>query len=652
MRWPNRPPLEPAPTAQLTRETGYCSTVAVYQIMAKIRSEQEQRIHHMGGASPGVTAENWPRFLDRPMQPLATIDLTGLELDVDSKLVKSARALVLFVDDFRDMDLDTSQGVAVRWVTQEQIDACPQGEPPADFRPLPHPYPECKFGVFPAIDPEDPSEEFEPDTDESYFGPEPMWDEDGEEPDDDALPSGPFVLQLQSNDFFFADPQSTLAIYEGGGYMQRQSPDDDDPPVWAEALAATRELVAGEGEVEPGSLNYWGGHPPGTVEGPDGMVHVLTLVPPGYPPEDEDDLRALSFFAQPRIADDTDWEHDDVSEIEMVFVYEDDLEETAEHDEEPALPLRPLVLRPLAEGCRHHDVRTLSLLGPRAVWRNPADERCDDSPEFKLQLRSEDVPSTVGRGTLYFVDTEPTWIPAIEGEPEPTEPGAALLSEAPPPPPTVAPSGSLFFDETMAAVVAGWELRLGDALSGQQAQALDGALQAAMSARGIALKLYVAGDTTRGVRAQADGFVLGRSSARLLAESESPVVVDPALAKKTLDELPALDDEFWAPVRADFPQLEVTPAPALHLMSWGPRPYAAIYAGTLRQRDELATHTFVANLGAEQEIYDTGVDGVLVAHVEFDDVEALSLDDDAVAKQLAGATGIDDPALYLVCLMA
>ena len=91
--------------------------------------------------------------------------------------------------------------------------------------------------------------------------------------------------------------------------------------------------------------------------------------------------------------------------------------------------------------------------------------------------------------------------------------------------------------------------------------------------------------------------------------------------------------------------------PALHLLSWGPLPYGAVYCGRVlaASEQESAKIKYVSTQDMDQEWADPGIDARLLKGVEFDEVSKLDFSDKALAAHRDEvASVIDDPKWFLL----
>jgi hypothetical protein len=596
--------------------------MARYSIDTTQRYEDEppEGLHRIGGPAVGLSTERWPRYRGRPMQHALTVDLAGIELAVPE--AEHARAVSVFVDSYYELDVDSSEGITVVWLSQADVKAYPTSEPPPDFvaETLPESMREMTFTVT-----DDDAEQYD------HLGGEPMWNDDGPPAE---LPPGAFVLQVSSWNFPFARPSSMLMIFAGGGYVQRERPDTEVPLPWVQAIARSRQLVVLDQAPAADALQKWGGLPRGvdSYDWPKGMTHVFTYVPEQFP-EGEEGV-AIAVFG--RLSKTTNWE-EKATFFATHTITEDELDEEVEVPEDiPVLDERALELRPLPEGTTWRELQTLSFEGPRPAWRDPAHDRACVTNEPVLQLASDVLPSAPGRGSLIFLSGGyPYWIP---------EPGAPQATSEP-----YEPRGTLYAEDTTAAIVVGTRIDFeAFAILPEKVEALERALAAALRARDLELTLYVPGDTTtdREHEVQAQ-FVLGHAVVECEANDWEPSPVSMATVHDELARLPKLDAAFWAEALAGHPGARPAEAPAIHLLSWGPLCYAGLYAGVAwsKDRKQDAKHKFVANQNMEQEWPEEGVDGVSLENAEFSEIVELHPSPDDLRK----AERLEDPGYWLIC---
>lgn len=608
-------------------------------------------VNRIGGSPIGIATEDWPRFRGRPMQHAFTLDLQGLELDVPK--TKTHRALAVFVDSFFMLDYETSEGVEVVWITDEALKSHPNPAPPEDFEAearvgssdddeyggYDSDDDDDALGDYVDIDPAEEDEEDDLDNDSAFFGGEPQWSEELGEPDD--VPAGAFVLQATAWELKFSPHSVVLFVFEEGAYLQRQEPDEDaDPKPWAEALAETKELVVGDGPPPKGSLQRFGGVPPGDVEWPSKTDHLLTFVPDTFP-EDEEDAVAISVFI--RLSRDSNW-GEQPGFIYCEFVTQEQLDGTPSVPEGvTVLPEKELTLRSLAPDARWRDLRGRSFVGPRPVWRDPTASSASDTEDFLFQLSEALLPSAPGPGTLFFNNSGayPWW------QPEPNAPQRTKEEYR--------PDGTLYRSDTASAVVVGWRLKLEDEpCLGERFEQLEQALLSVARERGIEdiPRLYVTGDTTASDdTATYAGLVFGRGLAVTYNTDEGLAPITLELRDKAQARLPDLGADFWEAVGERCEGLVAEPKPEVYLIAWGPLCYGALYVGvpmSASDRDS-AKYTYAGNQDMEQESSPRGVDGVMIDTCDFCDVSTVELTEQSLAEMRAKVPELADAGLWLLC---
>jgi hypothetical protein len=583
-------------------------------------------LHRIGGPAIGLPTASWPRYRGRCMQHAFTVDLAGVELEVPK--LEGARAVSVFVDSYYELDVDSTEGITVVWLSPADVDAYPTTLPPSDFVPetLSENLRETMFTLEPDAEPDD-----EPDVDQCYLGGTPTWNDDGPP---STLPRGAFVLQVNSWSFPFARPSSVLRVFEDGGHIQRERSDSDAPVPWPQAIARSRQLVVLDEAPAADALQKWGGLPRGvgSYDWPKGMTHLFTYVPEEFP-EGEEGV-AVAVFG--RLSKTTNWGEQPT--FFMTYnIREADLDTEVEAPAGvPVLDERALELRPLPAQTSWRELQALSFAGPRPAWRDPGYEHAKVVNEPVLQLTSEILPNAPGRGSLCFLSGGyPWWMP---------EPGAPQAEGEP-----YQPSGTLYDEDTTAAVVVGYRIGFEQfSVVPERVEALERGIMATLRARDLELTLYVPGDTvtSRDSEIQAQ-FVLGRAIEATAADDWDPSSVDPAEIEKTLADFPPLDAAFWQAALAGCEGVTPHEAPAVYLLSWGPLSYAGLYVGVSRSKDdpEPPTHKFVANQNMEQEWSSEGIDGVSIASAEYSDIVELELSPDDLAK----AEPLENPGYWLIC---
>jgi hypothetical protein len=601
--------------------------------------EPPTNLHRIAGAPIGLATSDWPRFRGRPMQHAFTIDLAGLELQVPR--AAEARALAVFVDSYYELDAESSEGIAVVWLTQAQIDAHGQTTPPADFEPELRPNRETMDEDGHYYENGEPMLELEPleddedgDFGDSWIGGRPNWGEAGEPA---RVPPGAFVMQVMSHAFPICRTNACLFVFEGGAILRAEYPDDRRPLPWPEAIAASREVVVLDQPPPEGALQKWGGRPRGVDQSawPRGLSHIMTWVPERKP----DDCDAVAYALFGRLSKRDNWE-DELSfyQVQEITAAEleawDPDEEIEEAEQVEQLDERALELREFSPDTSWRDLQTRSFLGPRPAWRAPdrrsAREFCEGTV---LQLTDELLPVSPGRGTLHAPsDGYPIWHPAY-GAPQATR-------ERPP------SDGTLYAEDTTAAIVVGWHFKFPEfSVVPERVEMLEQTLQAALAIRGQRLRLFVPGDTSTDRNAEVyGGFVLGREVIAVEANDYDAGPVDLQTIATALAELPELDESFWREALA-FAGIEAPDEPRAYLLSWGPLCYGAIYAGVAATRSDTAMYKFIANQDMHQEWSQSGVDGVHLQSTEFSEIRALEV----TQASLDVAAKLDGASFWLIC---
>jgi hypothetical protein len=612
-----------------------------YSAYVSERDEDDtaSNLHRICGAPVGLATSEWPRWHGRPMQHAFTVDLEQLELTVPR--AADARALAVFVDSYYELDLDSSEGITVVWLTRAQIDAHGQTAPPDDYVPELRPNREQMDedgGYYETGEPTFTLDRCEDDGEasfgDSFVGGQPAWGEAGEPA---TRPAGAFVLQVMSHEFPISRSNACLFVFEDGAYLQAEYPDDDRRPLpWATAIARSRELVVLDTPPAPDALQKWGGLPRGIDSHgwPRGLSHIVTWVPERG--QAHSDAIAYALFG--RLTKSVNWD-DELSFYQVQEIVASDLEAWVAEDVEvpdgvEVLDERAIELRELPEGTTWRDLQARSFIGPRPAWRAPDRRSAREVGEGTvLQLTDDLLPVSPGSGTLHALpDGYPIWHPAY---------GAAQATHD-----RYEPDGTLYAEDTTAAIVVGWQLEFGEfSVVPERVEALEKTLQSALAIRDLRLRLYVPGDTTTDRNGEVHGgFVLGRAVVVVEANDYDPEPIDLQAIATALAELPKLDASFWREALA-FADIEPPDEPAAYLLSWGPLCYAAIYAGVPATRGGTPVYKFIANQDMHQEWSQSGIDGVHLESVEFSSVNELELTD----ARLEVAAKLDKPSFWLIC---
>jgi hypothetical protein len=609
-------------------------------VSERLDDDAPSDLHRICGAPVGLATSDWPRFHGRPMQHAFTIDLAQLELEVPRAV--GARALAVFVDSYYELDLDSSDGITVVWLTQTQIDAHGETTPPDDFEPELRPNREQMDedgGYYETGEPTFTLERAD-EADEASFGDsfvgggQPVWSEAGEPA---ARPKGAFVLQVMSYEFPISRSNACLFVFEHGAYLQAEYPDDDRRPLpWATAIARSRELVVLDTAPAPDALQKWGGLPRGvsSYDWPRGLSHIVTWVPEPKPADSD----AIAYALFGRLSKDKNWD-DELSFYQVHEIVASDLDEWIAEDVDvpdgvELLDEREIALRELPKGTTWRDLQSRSFIGPRPAWRAPDRRSAREVGEGTvLQLTEELLPVSPGRGSLHaLADGHPIWHPAH---------GAPQASHD-----RYEPDGTLYAGDTTAAIIVGWRLEFREfSVVPERVEALERTLQSVLAVRNLRLRLYVPGDTTTDRNGEVHGgFVLGRAVVVVEANDYDPELIDLQAIATALAELPELDAGFWREALA-FSDIEPPDEPRAYMLSWGPLCYAAVYAGVAATRGGTPVYKFIANQDMHQAWSESGVDGVHIESVEFSSVNELHLTE----AQLEVAAKHDKPRFWLIC---
>jgi hypothetical protein len=612
-----------------------------YSAYVSERDEDDapSNLHRICGAPVGLSTSDWPRFHGRPMQHAFTIDLAQLELEVPRAV--GARALAVFVDSYYELDLDSSDGITLVWLTQTQIDAHGETTPPDDFVPELRPNREQMDedgGYYETGEPtftlDRAADDEEPSFGDSFVGGQPVWSDAGEPA---ARPSGAFVLQVMSYDFPFSRSHACLFVFEHGAYLQAEYPDDDRRPLpWKTAIARSRELVVLETPPAPDALQKWGGLPRGvgSYDWPRGLSHIVTWLPEQQPTESD----AIAYALFGRLSKKMNWD-DELSFYQVREIVASDLDEYVPEDVDvpdgvELLDERAIALRELPDGTTWRDLQSRSFIGPRPAWRAPDRRSAREVGEGTvLQLTEELLPISPGRGTLHaLADGYPIWHPAH---------GAPQAAHE-----RYTPDGTLYAEDTTAAIVVGWQLEFREfSVVPERVEALERTLQSALAIRDSKLRLYVPGDTVTDRNGEVHGgFVLGRAVVVVEANDYDPEPIDLQAIATALAELPELDSGFWREALA-FADIEPPQEPRAYMLSWGPLCYAAVYVGVAAIRDDTPVYKYIANQDMHQAWSQSGVDGVHLESVEFSSVTELELTE----ARLEVAAKHDKPRFWLIC---
>lgn len=364
-------------------------------------------LDRLGGRPRGIKTAEWPRYRGAPMQHLITVDLGDRE--VDAPAAANARAVTVFVDSYLETDCGDPAAIAVRFVDQASVDAIGETAPPDDFVEEPWSDNAYRFFSLEAVDDE-------PGDSESYLGGAAAWPEETGEPG--AIPGGAFVMRISCDDARFNREYANLMVFEQGAVAVPQyEPDEYNPPVtWREALAASRELIVGDGPPEPAAIVKYGGVPRGIDSWPTDardrpLTHLFTL-PAGVHRDPGDDAVAIAYFIDRRRVGLEDWDREpDFFGLEWINrdVLDDpdhelEIPEGVEH-----LPERALELRPFPADINWRALLGKSFVGPRGVFRNPEADCASPGGGHELQIEASFLPGVSRDGTLYLASGSPSY---------------------------------------------------------------------------------------------------------------------------------------------------------------------------------------------------------------------------------------------------
>lgn len=356
--------------------------------------ETTRPLDRLGGVPVGLRTEDWPRCHGVAMQLFATVELEGRSGDRDG-------AALVFIDSFYETDAGHSEALAVRLVSRADIEQLGETTPPADFEAEPWPEDADRVMCF-----RDYDEDEAVCDGECFIGPAAVWPEDTGEPDE--VPPGAFLFRLISDEAPFCRVDSALHVFEGGAIITLEDDDEGVVP-WAEAIAATHQLVVSDAAPDAGAVIKYGGAPRAYSSWPKDsrgqpLTHLMTLPAKLLHPSSDDDV-AYAYFIDLRRVKQRKWSSNpDFVEIETIDQYLLDLDDPHEPpDGVTLLPERALELKAIPEGKTWRALRRTSFLGPRGAYLNPAADHADSSG-FQLQLNTNVLPEPGEHGMLYFID--------------------------------------------------------------------------------------------------------------------------------------------------------------------------------------------------------------------------------------------------------
>ncbi len=216
------------------------------------------------------------------------------------------------------------------------------------------------------------------------------------------------------------------------------------------------------------------------------------------------------------------------------------------------------------------------------------------------------------------------------------------------------PQGTLFDDETTAAIAIGWSVQFEDQVTDFEVfRTLDARVCALAEQTGRDLRLLVPGDTyTDPDLGSFAAPVVGEVVTLLRADGAPPLRFDPrAIAARHAAFAPVPAAALTGLGEGVPGVASVAPRPDIHLLSWGPLSYAAVHCGVPLDgaaRDQ-AKLKYATTQDTDQTWADAGVDGKFVAGVEFARTRTLDFSEAALAaiEQEVGAV-LPGPGWFLI----
>jgi hypothetical protein len=197
-------------------------------------------------------------------------------------------------------------------------------------------------------------------------------------------------------------------------------------------------------------------------------------------------------------------------------------------------------------------------------------------------------------------------------------------------------------EETFGALFHGIELDT-EGLTAEELSALSDAADQLKT-----LQLWVPGDTVYG-EPTAYRALLG-IPARVRSANDDP-------AQVTLEHLTEAEEAFAGAIdeldalASDYPVVSAARHhdPATYLTCCGPLPYTEMSFGELMSSDDYedATYTFHSQQNMRQEWAPEGVDGVTIAHVEWDSIAKVQVDEERTERLRDKVATQESPAYWL-----
>lgn len=226
----------------------------------------------------------------------------------------------------------------------------------------------------------------------------------------------------------------------------------------------------------------------------------------------------------------------------------------------------------------------------------------------------------------------------------------------------------LYEEITTGAVVVGYSVDTGAALTASQAEGLRRKLAELSSQHRVDVQMFIPGDSSTD---HADNPEMQLSSSKLYFgvvavsaspdDAPSPIALEQVRAAEA--RLKAVPASLWTALSEAIDALPSTfgeGLPSAFLMCWGPLASAVLAYGVKHPSDEKdsAEYEFFSCQDMDQTWLPEGIDGICVpasddddgdtrASVEFDSVVRLSLTEALLANLATKVPSQDGPALYL-----
>ncbi len=212
----------------------------------------------------------------------------------------------------------------------------------------------------------------------------------------------------------------------------------------------------------------------------------------------------------------------------------------------------------------------------------------------------------------------------------------------------------LYEEMTTGAMVAARRIDTGEPLTSAQAQEVQNALARLNEEHGVAVTMFVPGDSVTDHEDDPDmelytpELYFGFSAIEAVAD-ETPCELTLDACRVAKEQLAKVPEAFWTALGA----VEGLPHGGmdadLYLMCYGPLPYAVLAFGVTHPSDDkdAVAYKFFSCQNMDQEWLPEGVDGVEIAGVDYDSVVAVPLSANRLGELARAVGNLESPRLYL-----